>query len=241
MNWGFIAVSGVLVLLGLVCLWFRHKFREEVAVMAATPTSRAADVKTLAPGSVVEVKGTIRCAAPLTGEFSKRPCVYVRSVVERKETRWRDGKRETYYTNERTTELHAPFEVEDDSGRVPVRGQGASVEAVEVFNESGNTGVDTAVSVVLAVAGAGSHERRFKESILAPDIPVYVLGSVVEGGAIGAPPQGAKIKEFIITHKTEEERARSSTTTATILLVVGCVLFAGAVASLVAAFVYRVN
>ena len=53
MNWGFIAVSGVLVLLGLVCLWFWHKFREEVAVMAATPTSRAVDVKTLAPGSVV--------------------------------------------------------------------------------------------------------------------------------------------------------------------------------------------
>jgi hypothetical protein len=241
MNAGFAVASGVLVLLGLVCLWFWKKFRDETALIAATPTSRACDVAALAPGTVAEVKGTIRCDAPLAGEFSKQACVYSKSEVERKETRWKDGKRETYYVNERSTERHAPFFVEDASGRVPVRSEGASVEAVEVFNESGNTTTESVVSVVMSLAGAGSYDRRFKESILKPDIPVYVLGTVVEGGAIGAAPHGAKIKEFIVTYKSEEERVKSSGRTAIVLLIIALALFAAAVAALVAAFKYPVG
>jgi hypothetical protein len=87
MNPVFAVLSGVVALLGLVCLWFWKKLRDEVALIAATPTSRATDVAALAPGTLVEVKGTIRCAAPLTGEFSKQTCVYSRSEIERKETR----------------------------------------------------------------------------------------------------------------------------------------------------------
>lgn len=237
-NPGFAVVSGIAVLLALICLWFWKKFRDEVALMASTETSRAADVATLAPGTLVEVKGVIRCAEPLTAEFSQRACVYVRSEIERKEVRWRDGKRETYYANERTTELHAPFYVEDDSGRILVRGEGATIEAIEVLNQTANTAADTVASTLMTVAGAGTHERRMKESILAPDSPVYVLGTVIEGGAIGQAASGPHAKDFIITHKSEEERTGSSRTTALILLITALVLFAGAVIGLVASFLY---
>ena len=54
--------------------------------------------------------------------------------------------------------------------------------------------------------GAGRYDRRFKEHILAPDIPVYVLGTTIAGGGIGAAPRGAKVKEFLITYKSEAER-----------------------------------
>lgn len=238
MNSGFAIASGIAALLGLVCLWFCKKYRDEVALMAATPTSRAADVAAAAPGTVVEVKGTIRCAAPLTGEFSRKACVYSKSEIERKEERWKDGKRETHYVTESSVERHAPFQVEDASGRVPVRGDGASVEAVQVYNENANSTAESVVSTVLSLAGQGSYERRYKESILAPDIPVYVLGTVQQGGVIGSAPHGAKIKEFVITYKSEEERTRSSSRTAVVLLVIGVVLLIGAVVALGAAFKY---
>lgn len=238
MNPGFAVASGIAALLGLVCLWFCKKYRDETALMAATPTSRACDVATLAPGTVVEVKGTIRCAAPLSGEFSKQACVYSKSEIERKEVRWKDGKRETHYVTERSTERHAPFHVEDASGRVPVRGEGASVEAVQVYNENANTTTESVVSTVLSLTGQGSYERRYKESILAPDIPVYVLGTVLDGGVIGAAPHGAKIKDFIVTYKSEEERTRSSARAAIFLLITGLVLFVAAVVALGAAFKY---
>lgn len=241
MNPGFAVVSGIAVLLGLGCLWIWRKFRREVALMGATKTSRAADVVRLAPGTVVEVKGAIRCGAPLTGEFSGRTCVYCKSEIERKETRWRDGKSETHYTTEHRSERHAPFEVEDDSGRVPIRAEGASVEAVEVYDESGNTVSESLLSLATSVLGVGSHDRRFREHILAPDTLVYVLGTVQEGGAVGAAPAGARTREFIVTYKSEEERTRSSRTMATVLLVVAVVLFAVAAAALYAASAYPVK
>ena len=50
-----------------------------------------------------------------------------------------------------------------------------------------------------------------KESILAPDIPVYVLGEVQQGGLIGKPASGSNNKIFVISHKSEEERTKSLT------------------------------
>jgi len=240
MNPGFAVMSGIAALLGLLCLWFWKKFHDETALMAATPTSRASDVAALAPGTIVEVKGTIRCDAPIAGEFSKQACAYSKSEIERKETRWKDGKREYYYATERSTERHAPFHVEDESGRVPVNAEGASVEAVQVYNEDANSAAENVVSAVLALTTMGSYERRFKESILAPDSWVYVLGTVLEGGVIGAAPHGAKIKEFIVTYKTEEERSKSSQLMAWIMMGIALVLFAAAVAALIAAFKYPV-
>jgi hypothetical protein len=235
MNWVLLAVSGVCLLLALGAVWWAQTYRREIALMAATQTSRAADVGKLAPGTVVEVKGTIRCDTPMTGSFSQRPCIYAKSVVERKERRVRDGKTEYHTVTESSVENHVPFHVEDDSGRVLVQPQGASVEARQVFNESGNTGLESLVSLSMSLAGAGSQDRRFIESILAPDIPVYVLGAVLQGGAIGAPAPDAAVKDFIITYQSEEARATSSNRMAIFLFVCAALLAGGAVWALIAA------
>lgn len=238
MNWGFVVAAGIAALLALGALWFFRSLRREVALMTATPTSSAAEVAKLAPGTVVEVKGTIRCTKPMTGSFSQRLCVYAKSEIERKETRWRDGKSETRYVTESSVENHVPFYVEDASGSILVQPQGASVEAVQVYNESGNTAAQSIVSLGMSLAGMGSQDRRFKESILAPDIAVYVLGTVIQGGAIGAAAADAAVKEFIITHKSEEARIRSSKIWAAVLLIVAILLGAGAVWALWAAVKY---
>ena len=240
MNMGFTIFAGVLALIGLICLWFWKKFREEVALMAALQTSQAADIAKTAPGTVVEVKGTIRCAAPIEGEFSKQRCVYSKSEIEREEVEYRDGKRETRWVNERTIERHAPFQVEDASGRVAVNAEGASVEAVEVYNQSGTSAAEAVVSIGLSLLGAGSYERRYKEYILAPDIPVYVLGTALAGGGIGAAAKGAKVKEFLITYKSKEQHARSSHTVSIVMLCVAIVLLAGALGALYAAVTHPV-
>lgn len=239
MNPAFAVIAGIAALLGLGCLWFWKKTRDEIALMIATQTSRAADVASIAPGTLVEVKGTIRCVAPLTGEFSGQPCVYAKSEIERREVRWRDGKRETHTVTERSTERHAPFAVEDESGKVTVRGEGASVTAPKVFDQSGNTAAESLVSMATTLLGAGSQDRRFVEYLLAPDSPVYVLGTVIAGGTIGAASAGAENRTFIVTHESEEQRIGSGKTMAIVLLVLTVLLFAGAAAALWASFAYR--
>jgi hypothetical protein len=63
-----------------------------------------------------------------------------------------------------------------------------------------------------------------KEWMLAPDIPVYVVGEVQQGGLIGKPVAGSKNKTFMISHKSEDERTKSLTSTTRWLLVIGIIL-----------------
>jgi hypothetical protein len=79
-----------LVLIGVVLvptagflLWSWRGSRNDMALMRATETTRAADVAKLPAGSLVEVKGRLRCASPVTGELSKTPCAHFVATVER--------------------------------------------------------------------------------------------------------------------------------------------------------------
>lgn len=238
MNIGFAVAAGIAALVALICLWFWKKYREENAIMAKTPTSRAADVASMAPGTLVEVKGTVRCDAPFLGEFSQQSCIYAKSIIERKETRWRDGKSETHTTIEHSSERHAPFYVEDESGRVLVRGEGADIDSICVIDQNANSTADSLVSIATGLLGGGNFNRTMKEYALGLDIPIYVLGSVNQGGVIGAPAPGAKKRLFIITHKSEESRASSSNTTSIMLLVISVILAIATLGCLYAAFNY---
>ena len=121
--------------------------------------------------------------------------------------------------------------VEDASGKAGIDFDGAEVEAVQVVNEptaapGGGGGV---IGGVLSALSNTNATYRRKESILAPDIPVYVLGEVQQGGLIGKPASGSKNKTFVISHKSEEERTKSLTSTMRWLLVIGIVLLVLAV------------
>ena len=62
-------------------LWSWRAQRNDMALMRATATTPAADVAKLPPGSLVEVKGRLRCAAPVTGDLSKSPCAHFAATV----------------------------------------------------------------------------------------------------------------------------------------------------------------
>jgi hypothetical protein len=235
-------VAAVAAAVGAGLLWWRRSVGGEIALMASTQTSPAGDVAKLAPGTLTEVKGTLRVREPLTAEFSRKPCAYFKSEIEREETYWERDSQGREERRTRTTTVYTNMKygsclIQDDSGRAGIDFDGANVEAVQVVNEptaapnSGNAS-RIAGGILSALSNTNSTYRR-KESILEPDIPVFVLGEVQQGGLIGKPAAGSKNKIFVISHKSEEERVKSLTATTRWLLVFAILAFAIAAGLLV--------
>src|SRR4051812_12445119 len=151
--------------------------------MAATQTSKASDVAKLAPGTIVEVKGNLRCQAPLKGEFSQETCAYFWAKTDREEVYYERDSQGRNERKTRTQTIHsnirfAPCLVQDQSGAVALNVDGAEVEGEQVVNrrEREQQGV-TSVLVSLATGGGGG-DLIHTETILRLDIPIYVLGEV---------------------------------------------------------------
>ena len=220
--------AAVAALVGLGLLWWRSRVGRQIALMASLETSGAGSVAALAPGTAVEVKGTLRVRAPLTAEFSGQPAAYYKSEIEREETYYERDSSGRDQRKTRTTTVYSNMKygqclVEDTSGKAGLDFDGADVEAVEVVNEptvapAGGSGV---IGGVLSALTNMNASYRRKESLLAPDIPVYVLGEVQQGGLVGKPASGSKNKTFVISHKSEEERTKSLTSSMRWLLVFG--------------------
>jgi E3 Ubiquitin ligase len=109
-----------------------------------------------------------------------------------------------------SNERFAPFAVEDDSGMVSIRGDGAEVDALEVVNRfENNTGTEgnfTLGGLTVHLGGGPSTiGHRYVEGILPLDAPVYVLWVAREDGHIGAPTDEGGEKRFLISHRSEEQ------------------------------------
>ncbi len=121
--------------------------------------------------------------------------------------------------------------IEDASGKAGIDFDGADVEAVKTIDEptappgaGGGGGAAAVIGGVLSALSNTNSSYRRREYALAPDIAVYVLGEVREGGLIGKPASGSKNKTFVISHKSEEERSKALTSTTRWLLVIGVIL-----------------
>lgn len=200
-------------MVGGVLLYFRHRTQRKAVLMSQTQTSNATDVPSLLPGTLVEVKGTLRCDSPLTSEMSERSCAYYSARVTREYL-----ERDYYddYSSDRRSETLAhneqfvPFFVEDMTGRVPVPRDGAEVEAEQVVDrfERHTGGEGPLISFGGAGLQLGGGERtigyRYTGSILAVDTPIYVLGVRQESGEIGAPQSNKKEQRFVVSYRSEE-------------------------------------
>jgi hypothetical protein len=207
------AIIALIIAVGF--LWSSWQERRELRLMASLATSNAADIARLAPGTLAEVAGTLRCVAPLTGEFSRQPCAYFKAEIIKRETWYEkdsDGKnrQQSRDTTLHSSIQHAPCEIEDASGRVALDLSGATIDETEAINETieGKTaGVGSLVGAVTGV-GLGDTSTYRKESNLAIDIPVYVVGEVRADGSIGPPAEGSRNNTFLISRKSKEERSR---------------------------------
>lgn len=207
-------VVGIVAWIGAgVLLYYRRKAQEKTQLMRTTETSAAREVSTKAPGTLVEVKGTLRCESPLESEMAHETCAYYISQVTREyeETdRDSDGDLRTRRRSEVvvSSERFAPFAVEDESGSAGVRGEGAEVDALEVTNRfERDTGGAGTVSLGGLTVNLGGGPRtigyRYVERILPVDAPVYVLGPVQESGQIGAP--AGEEGRFLLSYRSEEQ------------------------------------
>ncbi len=218
-----------------VLLYFRRKTLGKTEAMGRVETSSAAEVSGMAPGTAVEVKGTLRCEEPLHSEMAAQACAYYLSQVirEYQETeREADGDLETRRRSEvvASNERFAPFAVEDGSGAVGVRGEGAEVDAVEVMNRfERDTGEAGSITLGGLTVNLGGGERtigyRHVESVLPVDAPVYVLGAVQEDGEIGAPRTGDEEGRFLISYRSEEQLERKFKRDALWLALIALALF----------------
>src|SRR5918998_695685 len=199
---------------GGVLLYFRNRTRQKSALMGQTETSGASEVGGLAPGTLVEVKGMLRCEEPLTSEMAEKTCAYYSSTVTREYLR-PDHDDDNDVGSDRRTEVmaqnvqFAPFVVEDDSGSVAVDAEGAEVDARQVINRfdrnTGNEGTFSLGGVSINLSGGESTiGYRYTESILPVDEAVYVLGTVQEDGGIGASQSGEEGHRFVVSHRSEE-------------------------------------
>jgi E3 Ubiquitin ligase len=209
----------IFLVAGGVLLYFRNRTKQKSALMGQTETSNASDVAGIAPGTLIEVKGTLRCEEPLTSEMADRTCAYYSSTVTREYLR-PDYDDDNDAGSDRRTEIiaqnvqFAPFMVEDDTGFVGVHAEGAEVDARQVVNRfDRNTGNEGTFSLGGMTVNLGGGERtigyRYTESILPVDEPVYVLGTVQDGGTIGAPRSGDEGHRFVVSHRSEEAHTQS--------------------------------
>jgi hypothetical protein len=218
MNWVLIGAGAIVGVVAAGFLLYRKRLIGEASLMAATQTSRAADVASLVPGSVAEVIGTLRCAAPLTAEFSQQPCAWFKSEIDRTVTRANNQGTET--TRIHTNTMHAPCAVEDASGRVALNLDGAEVEGEKVVDRQ-EMERDPLGVIVNAMQNVNAR-RRYTETILAPDIAIYVLGQVQADHSVGK--HGSTSNVFVVSNKSKEQRSRSLGAWITGLMVLGIVL-----------------
>ena len=239
MNTVLAVIAAVAALVGLILLFLWRRAGRELALMQATPISRAAEVGKAAPDTFVGMKGPLKCDAPLICEFSKQKCIYYRAVIEREyERTTRDSQGRTHTERQRETvqsnERFAPCALDDGSGRVAIDFTGADVEAVEAVRRF----EPAAGNIVGAVVGGLLGGNRdiglyYIESIIAPDMPVYVLGTVRAAGVVGASP--GKKNPFVVSHKSEEERERDFGRKKLFLMIGAVLCFALAAGLLIAA------
>lgn len=205
----------IFVVAGAAMLYFRAKNREKSGLMSRTQTSSASEVPGLAPGTLVEVKGTLRCEEPLVSEMAGERCAYYRATVTREyRERERPGDDDRVGSNRRTevlsqNERFAPFSVEDATGAVAVDAEGAEVDARQVVDRFERaTGEGPSITLAGATLNIGGGERtigyRYTESVLPVDVPVYVLGTVGRDGAIGAAEGGERGQRFVVSYRSEE-------------------------------------
>ncbi len=196
-------------------LYFRRKTLSKIELMRSVQTSAASDVSTTAPDTLVEIKGTLRCESPLKSEMAEQTCAYYLSQVMREyevTDRDSDGRPRTRRRSEvvASNERFAPFVVEDESGAVGVRGEGAEVDALEVMNRfERDTGGAGSITLGGLTVNLGGGDRtigyRYVEKILPIDSPVYVLGAVQEDGQVGAPSEKGEGARFLISYRSEEQ------------------------------------
>lgn len=216
-----LVVAGIFGALGIGFLLIARDAQADVALMDATPTSAVSAVAGLAPGTLVEIAGVLRCGAPVRSPMAGEAVAWYRATVTR-EYRERTGdsskKREEMV---RESVGHAACLVEDATGRIAVDFAQARVEGELVAKRLEDPAPTIGVSIGGFQLGGDVDTIRWRheERALRPDRPVYLLGVVQPGGSVGA---STKVDpRLVVASQSEAERAVAKRAEMRILAAVG--------------------
>jgi hypothetical protein len=170
---------------------------------------------------LVELKGTAQCEQPLVSFLAEARCVYYSFDIQERWSRWvtetesdgRGGTRtvtrqESGWTTVNTRTESTPFYVQDDTGSLLVRPEGARIEALSVFSETCSP--MNALYYAKGPAGGiidSDHVRRFSESAIPLQAPLFIVGQARERQDIVAPEIAAdpKMADYLISVRTQEQ------------------------------------
>jgi hypothetical protein len=208
----FVVAAGV----GVLCVIGYRKTRQQLRLIELVPRCTVAELAERVPGEMVEISGTVMCASPLTAELSGQPCVYYRSVTERVyEAHTSKGSSSRRSEVVAQNEQRVPFELDDGSGRVAVNPFDAEIDARKLVDRfephAGSLATVTLGGVSIQFDTGGSRTlgyRKVEHAVLVGQ-PAYVLGVLQDDGSIGRPPEGSRLRRFLISSRSEEELARS--------------------------------
>ena len=227
------SIIGILILIvsGALTLAYRAK-KKKLAIMEATETSLAADLKNLSdgiaeeigPGSFyqeTEVKGRVTAVEPLTSELGELECVHYQMSVHHvfEETYYEQNQRgeRVRRTRQSSTKVAdnsrtVPFYVEDRSGSIRIEPDGAEIIAQKVvsrFEQGRGRGMSVGrfhldLSRSYSDSGRRTLGYRFEESAIPLNRDIYVLGAATDrrGEVCIEAPQNKG--KFIISVKGEE-------------------------------------
>ena len=234
---GWLIAAGLLCLAacGLVYGFFRAKRRSDL--MASTDTATVEFLQSLAHqmGSsplayLTEVKGLAICDRPMVSELSQTECVYYSMTVKREyeevgyETDEKGNRRRTTHRKSdivSSNRRSLPFVVQDATGEIQVRPEGAQLIAEKVVDrfepaESTRQGFKLgSFSLDLNVGGLnfGNGSRtlgyRFEEEVIPTQREIYVLGEAT-GSADSLRLQKPAKGQMILSVKSEEQLQREA-------------------------------
>jgi hypothetical protein len=196
-------ILGILLLIGAgVAIWNRRQYSERMNLIRRAVKARARDVGDAFPGEVVAISGNAESEQALVSEQSQTRCVYYDFEIVRRYERQRGGMsiggrnrrgrrtsrqrgRETVATNEQWV----PFRVEDDTGAVRVKPDGAWFEARKVMDRYEREGSNDlfgipGLNVNLGFGGNQTLGYEIKENAIPTGSPLFVAGPVNEQGEI---------------------------------------------------------
>jgi len=202
-----------------VLLGFGLRAGRRLRFLTDTPTSKAKGVFI----GQVEIAGRASIDQPVRSYLAGTESVWYKFAVEEEWERWEtetstNSKGETTSRQVRRTGWRtvaqggeAPaFFVEDDTGAVLVRPDGAEMDPVKVFDETVDRGHPLYFAKGPALEGADSaHRRRFHETAIPRGAAVFVAGRARERADVVAPEIAAdKEAELFLISCREESKVQ---------------------------------
>lgn len=210
--------------IGGVCVYVG---RRQKGLQATLQQGSVVPVKNAQVGSTVELYGTVAAAQPLKTPFSQRDCVYYEYELER-EVQNRDSQGRMVSTWDRVASDRqiVPFTLQDDSGTITVRPDGASMDPVKLGEQYvKNDAVPGFLSAF--TQQLTGYTSRVHEKALLTNAKAYVMGTVVQDGNGLAIAKGSG--KMLISHKTEAEVESATKRNAVVMHILGIILGLGGI------------